>query len=156
MCLSRTLMWLHNRSICCSWTCLYYRGMCCTWTSQQNRGLHLDMSRFQGPLMHLDMSRFQEPLMHLDMSTPQGPELHLEVSGKQEPVLGWTFLPYRGLNYAWMCLDNRSLCWSGQEDMSNSKPRWLSCTWMRLHYRRPLLHLDNRSLEVCPLRDIRV
>jgi hypothetical protein len=91
--------------------------------------MHLDMSTPQGPELHLELSGQKEPLLTLV------PELDLEVSGKQELVLGWTYLPYRGLNYAWMCLENRSLSWSGQEVMSNSTP------WA------PQLHLDVSTLQ---------
>ncbi len=62
----------------------------------------------------MDVSRFQEPVLTLDVSKPQEPELHPKMSGKQEPVLVWTFLPHRCLNHAWMCLENRSLCWSAR------------------------------------------
>jgi hypothetical protein len=71
--------------------------------------MHLDMSAQHGPELRLLLSGQKEHVQTLDVFTPQGTEQHLEVSGKHEPVLVWTSLPHRGLNYAWMCLDNRSL-----------------------------------------------
>jgi hypothetical protein len=105
---------MHSRS-------LYWSGHVYTIGSE----LHLDMSRFQRPLTHLDMSAQHGPELRLHLSgqqehvltlymfTPHGSEQHPGVSGKHEPVLVWTFLPHRGLNYSWMCLDTRSLWWSG-------------------------------------------
>ncbi len=88
----------------------------------------MDVSTPQGPELQLDLSGQKEPVLTLKMSTPQGPELHLEVSEKQKPVLVWTLLSHRGLNYAWMCQENRSLCWSGHYYPTGA---WttLGCVW---------------------------
>ncbi len=80
---------------------------------QQEHVLLLEVSTPQGPELLLDVTILQRNVFHMDLSGQKEPGLHLEVSGKQEPVLVWALLRHRGLNYTWMCLENRSLCLSG-------------------------------------------
>jgi hypothetical protein len=118
-------------------------------------------------------------VLTLDVSKTQGPELHPDVSGKQEPVLVWTFLPHRCLNYVWMCLENGSLCWSGHVNTRGAlaAPVRVYCTsevivvlgrvyttgalaargrvFTKEAFAAPGRCLYNRSLEICPLGDIR-
>jgi hypothetical protein len=117
--------------------------------------MHPDFNKI-GSELHLDVSGQQKPALHgLDMSLPQRPELHLDMSSSvstSEAFAAFGLQLSRGLSCNWT---RGTTAWSGHVIVY---PKALSCTWICLANRSlcwsehvystgPELHLDVSILQ---------